>query len=401
MPIYGTVDDGMAHLVQRSVAQANAENAAAIVLDVNSPGGLVSSAFAIRDALFAAHVPVIAYVERAYSAAALITLCAQKIVVGPGASIGAAEPIPNTPKMVSALRAEFESTAERNHYDATLAAAMVDRQVDAPSYKKSGAILTLDTSEALRSHIAVAYAPSFAAALAVVHLAANPRQSEALTWAESLARFATDPAVSGLLLSIGMLGLMVELYTLHGIAGLIAVLAFALFFGTHVYAGFSNWTVIALAVLGLLGILWELHVVPGHTFPGILGAVALAAAVVLAFGIPYINVALETVAASLALTIVVFLLALRVLPENAWVRRLALAHVQGPDYVSSRDFHDLQGHTGIAVSYLRPAGIASIDGRRIDVLTEGQYISAGTPIRVVRVEGARIFVEPAVNPNAP
>jgi membrane-bound serine protease (ClpP class) len=398
VPISGTVDDGMAHLVQRAVAQANDENAAAVVLEVDSPGGLVSSVFDIEDALRSSRVPVVAYVsERAYSAAALITLSAQQIVMAPGASIGAAEPIPNTPKEVSALTAEFESTALRNHHNVTIAAGMVNRSVVITGLKTAGTILTLDTAQALRYHVAIAIEPSLDAALGVVHLAANPRQDVGLTFGERLARFATDPAVSGLLLSIGMLGLMVELYTLHGIAGGIAILAFGLFFGTHVYAGFSNWSVIALALLGVVGILWELHIVPGHTFPGILGSIALLAAIVLAFGIPDIGIGLETVAAAIGLTIVLFLFALRILPENAWMRRFALASNQGPDYVSSRDFRDLQGRTGIAASYLRPAGIAAIDGRRIDVLTEGEFISQGTAIRVTRVEGARIFVEPAIS----
>jgi len=105
------------------------------------------------------------------------------------------------------------------------------------------------------------------------------------------------------------------------------------------------------------------------------------------------------VATSIVLTIVLFMLSLRVLPENAWMGRLALASAQGPDYVASRSFVDLHGHTGIAASYLRPAGIASIDGRRVDVLTEGEFIPQGTAIRVTRVEGARIFVEPAAHPT--
>ncbi|MBV8066843.1 MAG: ATP-dependent Clp protease proteolytic subunit, partial [Candidatus Eremiobacteraeota bacterium] len=97
VPIAGTVDDGMAHLVERSVELANQEHARAIVLEVNSPGGLVDAAFRIRDALFSSQEPVDAYVsERAYSAAALITLTARQIIMGPGASIGAAEPIPAT-----------------------------------------------------------------------------------------------------------------------------------------------------------------------------------------------------------------------------------------------------------------------------------------------------------------
>ncbi len=395
VPISGTVDDGMAHLVERSVEEANREHAAAIVLDVNSPGGLVGAAFRIRDALFAAQEPVDAYVsERAYSAAALITLTANRIIMAPGASIGAAEPIPATVKTISALRAEFESTAERSHRDPKLAAAMVDKGVDFPQYKRSGTILTLSTDDALRSGIAGGTAPSLEAALVALHLSEAPRTTEAFSWAESLARFATDPVVSGLLLTIGMLGLLIEMQTMHGIAGLLGVGALVLFFGSHIYAGFSNGFVAVLAVVGLLGILWELHVVPGHGLPGILGAGALLVAVLFAFGLPFFFVGLETIATAIVLTVIAFTLTVRAVPENAWAHRLALASAQGPEYVASADYRDLRGRSGTAVSYLRPAGIASVDGRRVDVLTEGEFIAQGTPIRVVRVEGARVFVEP-------
>lgn len=398
IPIDGTVDDGMAHLVQRSVAEANQENARAIVLDVNSPGGLVEAAFAIRDALFSAQEPVVAYVgARAYSAAALISLSAGRIVMAPGASIGAAEPIPATVKLVSGLRGEFESTAERNHRNPKIAGAMVDKNVDLPQYKRAGAILTLNTDDAVRAGIADATAPTLDAALSQLHLAGAPRLTQTFTWGEQLARFATDPVVSGLLLTLGMLGLLIEMQTLHGIAGLIGIGALGLFFGSHIYAGFSNGFVLALAVLGIVGILWELHVVPGHGLPGILGAGALLVAVLLAFGLPFFFVGIETIATAIVLTVIVFSLALRAMPENAWAHRLALAAAQGPEYVASADHRGLLGRTGTAASYLRPAGIASIDGRRVDVLTEGEFIAQGTPLRVVRVEGARIFVEPVAS----
>ena len=400
IPITGTVDDGMAHLVQRSVAQANDENAAAIVLDVNSPGGLVSSAFEIRDALFTAHEPVIAYVSRrAYSAAALITLSAPRIVMAPGASIGAAETIPPTAKFISALRGEFESTALRNHRDPHIAGAMVDKNVDLPAYKRTGAILTLNTADAVRAKFADSTANSLDEALAQSHLADNPRVQEQYTWGEQVARFATDPVVSGLLLSLGMLGLLIEMQTLHGIAGIIGVLALALFFGTHIYAGFSNGLVIALAIVGLAGILWELHVVPGHGIPGAIGVFCLLLAVLFAFGIPFFFVAVETLATAIVITVICFTLFTRAIPQNAWLHRLTLVAAQGPEYVASEDHTDLRGKIGTAVSFLRPAGIASVDGQRVDVLTEGEFIAQGTPIRVVRVEGARIFVEAVALPD--
>jgi membrane-bound serine protease (ClpP class) len=395
IPITGTVDDGMAHLVQRSVDEANQAHARAIVLDVNSPGGLVESAFSIRDTLFNAQEPVIAYVgERAYSAAALISLSANRIVMAPGASIGAAEPIPATVKMISGLRGEFESTAQRNHHDSKIAGAMVDKNVDLPQYKRAGAILTLNTEDAVRSGVATGTAPTLDAALAQLNLADAPRTTESFTWAERIVRFATDPVVSGLLLTLGMLGLLIEMQTLHGIAGLIGISALALFFGTHVYAGFSNEFVVVLAVLGVIGILWELHVVPGHGLPGILGVTALMVAVLWAFGLPFIFVGIETIATAIVLTVIAFTLTVRAVPQNAWAHRLALAAAQGPDYVASADYRELRGRTGTAVSFLRPAGIAAIDGRRVDVLTEGEFIAQGTPVRVVRVEGARVFVEP-------
>jgi membrane-bound serine protease (ClpP class) len=400
VPIQGQVDDGMAHLVERAVATANEDHARALVLDVNSTGGLLNDAFRIKDALYTSKEPVIAYISRrAYSSAALISLASNTIVMAPGASIGAAQPHPTTAEIVSALKAEFQSTAQRNHRNPTLAAAMVDPSISVPQYKPSNAYLTLNTADALRSGIAQGQAPTLDAALVSQHLSDAPRVTPEYTWGEEVARFATTPEISGLLLTLGMLGLILEMQTLHGIAGTIGIAALALFFGTHVYAGFSNGLVIALAIVGLIGILWELHVVPGHGAPGILGGLALLAAVLLAFGVPFFFLAVETVSTSIILTVIAFAFFTRLFPRNAWMQKMTLVAAQGPDYVTSTDFTGLRGAVGTASSYLRPAGIASIDGRRIDVLTEGEFIPAGTPVRVTRVEGARIFVEPVTLPS--
>src|ERR1700683_3785338 len=89
VPISGMVDDGMAHLVERAIAQANHEHAAAVILDVDSDGGLGEAAQDIRGAIFAAHEPVYAFVERrAFSAASLITLSTSRIYMAPGSAIG-------------------------------------------------------------------------------------------------------------------------------------------------------------------------------------------------------------------------------------------------------------------------------------------------------------------------
>ncbi|HTV73689.1 MAG TPA: NfeD family protein [Candidatus Acidoferrales bacterium] len=396
VPIDGTVDAGMAHLVDRAIDDANRTRPAAVVLEINTPGGLVDAAFEIRDALLRAQVPTVAFVaQRAYSAGALITISAQKIIMAPGSSLGAAEPIPKTVKTVSALRAEFASTAARNHRNPVLAAAMVDANVNLPAYKAPGAILTLTADEALRAHYADAIAPTLPDALRVAHLDGLPLRTEQYTFGEQLARFASSPDVSGILLTIGVLGLIIELQTLNGLAGLVGVGALALFFGAHVYAGFSNGFVVVLAVFGVLAILFELHVVPGHGISGIIGALALLAAVFFAFGgLAFSYAAAQAMAIALVLSVIAIVFALRAFPQSAFMRRFVFSSAQGSDYVASTSYTQFLGHTGEAASLLRPAGVATVDGERLNVLTEGEFVAAGTPLRVTRVEGARIFVRP-------
>ena len=151
--------------------------------------------------------------------------------------------------------------------------------------------------------------------------------------------------------------------------------------------------------MGLAGILWELHVVPGHGAPGVIGGGLLLLSLLLAFGTPSIFIALQTVATAIVLTLVLFYIATRIFPENAWIAKLTFAGAQGADYVTSTDYTTLLGKSGVAVSYLRPAGLALVDGQRVDVLTQGEFIPEGTPVRITRVEGARIFVEPIELPS--
>jgi membrane-bound serine protease (ClpP class) len=213
-----------------------------------------------------------------------------------------------------------------------------------------------------------------------------------------LLRLAADPTISGVLLAVGFLGLLLEMQTLHLVAGLVGAAAFALFFGSHVFVGASDSLAVCLAVLGLSGVLLELHVVPGHGVPGLLGILALLSAIVLAFGLPFAFVTAQSLAIAIVLTAVVFFFAARLFPQNAFMNRLAFTGVQGKDYIAAPDRRALIGAAGFATSYLRPAGYAAINGQKVDVLTEGEFVSAGTPIVVTRVEGARIFVRPRSEP---
>ncbi len=358
VPITGSVDRGTEQLVHRAIALAVGSHARALVLDINSAGGLDSVIAPIRSEIRSAPIPTLAYVSgEAYNSAALIALAARRVVLAPDATI-------STP-----------TTANAN------------------------GMLVLDSSEAVQAHLAAGVAPTLEAALSSTGLGGAAVVPVSVTLAERIASFVSEPLVAGILIGLGLLGLLVEMQTMHGLAGFIGIAALALYFSAQLFSGFADWFVALVALLGVLGILWELHVLPGHTLPGALGATLLLVALLFSFGVPYLIGGIEALATAIVLATVGFTMALRAFPENAWSSQFALAAVQGPDFVTAPNRFDLLGKSGIALTYLRPAGHGLFDGERIDVLTDGEFIAAGTPVRVTRVEGARIFVEPIPFPR--
>jgi len=391
--IDNTIDAGMAHRVQRLVEEAQSNGATAILVVLKTNGGVVDDANDIRDALESSGIPTIAYVkERAWSAGALIALACDKIYMAPGSSIGAAEPIPTTPKTISAIHAEFVSLAEAHHRNPTIAAAMTDPDVVVPGLKKKGQILSLSPTVAKKYHFIDGIADTELGALALAGIHQPRLRVATTTLGERIAQFVADPLVSGLLLTIGFLGLLIEMQTLHLVAGIIGVAALALFFGAHIVAGFSNWVVLVIFALGILALLFELHVLPGHGLSGLVGVLLILTSIVLAFGTFMLGVIATSF--SLIISISLFFLALRWLPQSAFLRRLAFAGAQtvSAGYVAAAPVLGLEGAEGVAQTYLRPAGVAIINGTRYQVQTDGDFIPSQTRIRVKRVEGVHIFV---------
>ncbi len=157
--------------------------------------------------------------------------------------------------------------------------------------------------------------------------------------------------------------------TLHGIAGVVGVTGLALFFGSHAMSGDAGPIAIGLAVAGVAAIVWELHVVPGHAVPGIVGVACLLLGALLAFGLPFFIVAVETLATAIVIAAIVYSMLLKKLPENAWARRLALSATQGPDYVTSADLTSLRGknrHRRVVLAPRRNRVGGWTPGRRFD-----------------------------------
>ncbi len=452
VPITGTIDLGLAPYLSRILDEAADNSAAAVILEIDTPGGRLDAVLQMQDALLGADVRTIAFVDRtAYSAGALVAIAAEEIYMAPGAVMGAATPIDGTSgetsseKVISAVRGAFRSTAEARGRDPRVAEAMVDPTVVIDGLVTSEQLLTLTTTDAQTWGYADGVVTDRAALLSAAGLVGAPVLETSPSFAEDAVRFVTDPVVSSLLIILGLL-LIVGDFLVEGVGipAVVGAVFLGLFFWGHLLAGLAGWEDAALVVLGIGLIAVEFFVIPGFGVAGILGVVAMLGGLFLAMlgrdiQTPnQIERAGYTIAASLGVFILGLIAIVIFLPRGARVSGLVLqaqeadtpalsvrkpgglmrwlggdeslssdrrivvterpatpvhpSPVSGPAVVPVLGPPSLTGRGGVAFSDLRPSGIAVIDGQRVDVVSDGDYIPAGAAITIVRDEGYRRVV---------
>src|SRR5918996_30184 len=410
--IEGMIDLGLAPFVERVLREAAEAGAAVVILEINTFGGRVDAAVVIRDALLNAKIPTVAFInKRAISAGALIALATERIVMAQGGTIGAATPVqmgqPGAPaqpveeKTVSYVRKEFRATAEARKRPPLIAEAMVDADVEIPDLIEKGKLLTLTTEEALKHKVADFRADNIESVLEQLGLAGAEVRQARPNWAENSVRFLTHPVVSSLLITIGMLGIIIEIRTPgFGIPGGLGIMSLALFFWGHSLVQLVGWEEILLVGSGIVLLAFEVFVVPGFGITGVLGIGALLAGLSLSLvgggaTWEFILKAASRVIFSLIVALLASLVLLRYLPRLPWGRRLILETGlgAGQGYASAPET-DMKwlGKSGTVLSPLRPAGIAEIEGERVDVVSDGGFVESGAPIVVSRVDGNRIVV---------
>jgi membrane-bound serine protease (ClpP class) len=406
-PIHGMIDLGLAPFVERVLEDAAQRRAAAVVLDIDTFGGRVDAAVAIRDRLLQSRIRTVAFVnQRAISAGALITLACEKVVVARGSTIGAATPVevggpggeakPVGEKTVSYVRKEFRATADARRRPGLIAEAMVDPDVVIPDVIEKGKLLTLTSEDALKYGVADFRADDLPAVLRGLELSSAELRYERENWAEKTVRFLTHPIVSSLLMTLGMLGVIVELRTPgFGVPGLVGITSLVLFFWGHWLVELAGWGQLLLLAIGLILIAVEVFLLPGFGAAGVLGIIALVAALSTSLygaGASWrmVVLAVSRVMISAAVAAVGFLILLRFIHVMPGGRKLVLASALsgGGDALSRLE----SGTRGSALTPLRPAGIASFEGRRVDVVSQGQFLPAGQALEVVRDEGHRVVV---------
>jgi membrane-bound serine protease (ClpP class) len=191
--IDGVIDLGLAPFLARAIREAESAGAAAVLLEINTFGGRVDAAVAMRDTLLGSPVRTIAFVnQRAISAGALIALACETLIMTTGGTIGAATPVvggggppqPADEKSVSYVRTEFRATAESRNRPGALAEAMVDAETEIPGVIGAGKLLTMTASEAIEHKLADLKADTLEAALVAAGLPDAELRHVRQTWAE-------------------------------------------------------------------------------------------------------------------------------------------------------------------------------------------------------------------------
>lgn len=398
--IEGTIDNGLLDYVERAYRTAEENGASFVLLEIDTPGGLLDSAVGIYDVIRTSPVETVALVTgEAISAGSLLALSAEKLYMMPGTSMGAAEPRIGTEtadeKTMSYWKSKLRAAAELHGRDPQVAEAFADARISIPGVTKEGELLTLSAEEALNLKMTDEIVNSREEALALAGLDEPYFVEVEMSGSEKVVRWITNPYVSPFLLLIGIAGLVLEIFTIgFGVFGAVGILSLVLYFAGHYLAGLAGWGVILLFLTGIIFLLVEAFVTPGFGIFGVLGLGMMVLSIVFVY--PSWEQAVISLVIAVVGAVLLLLLSIRILPTRAAWQRLVLKtdiDTAGGYVAPKADLKELVGKQGIALTPLRPAGSAQIEDQRVDVVTEGEFIEKGSPIKVVKVEGWRVIVE--------
>ncbi|SFH57385.1 membrane-bound serine protease (ClpP class) [Tindallia magadiensis] len=395
IPLEGEVGPAMEQFVAGSILTALEDpDTQGIIFTIDTYGGRVDSAENISEMIIDIPVKTASFVTpRAISAGVLLTISADYVTMAPGSNIGSAETIPDTEKALSAWTGELRSVAQEKGRDPELIAAMADKRIAIQDVVEEGELLNLTAAEALDLELSDYTARGISEVLAVMGLSnANTVELE-ISRAVRIAQVLTSSLVAPMLLSLGMIGLIIEVMTAgFGVGGTMSLIAFSLYFGGSILAGNTGMAVI-LVFLAAIALLLIEAMAPGFGIAGLGGLVLIIVSVVMASSTT--GVAVVSLAVAFLMSIIALILIIKYAPKSSYFDRLTLGIKMTSDsgYTSTERREDLVGKKGIVTSYLRPSGTVEVDGERIDAVSEGVYLEAGTNVQVIRMEGRRIVVK--------
>lgn len=450
---HGPITHRLETYFQSRLARAKAAGADLVILDIDSPGGLLEQSLLMANSLSQLEwADTVAWVSReAISGAALVALGCDQILIredglfGDIGAIhlenGAFQYIPA--KLNSYLVQEAAKLARAKGRPPELVEAMIDKDVlvyrnptdgqfrtvrvssqDRPPapwelITESGEERFLTVSGTRAKELGVAngiVTDPIALAERVGYDPQSVTEYEYRT-ADTIVYVLNHPFITGLLVVIGVLALLFELSAPGiGVGGLISGLCAALFFWSRFMGGTSGWLEVVLFLAGLTFLAFELFVIPGFGISGLLGLFLLVGSVVMAsqdFVVPQTSGQLNQVVTTLLMLLcsgavvgVAAIFLAKRFGQMPMFNRLILAPSPPTSTLDSArgdgkgvgkpipQVHpDISvGDWGVAESLLRPAGRARFHRKSFDVVSDGSFILPEQPVKVVDIRGNRIVV---------
>jgi membrane-bound serine protease (ClpP class) len=425
--------------MDRTLKKAELDGATAVVFDMDTPGGFAwYTEGLVLTSLQNVSIPTYTFVNpRAESAGAIIAMGTDHIYMRPAATIGSALVVSGTgqdlnesmaDKVTQMIIGTVRNVAELKGHNPDVAEAFVTREkevrIDGVLVHEAGNVLNLNTVRATeiiggRPVLAKGVARDLKDLVGQESLTgeiveATPLGMEAFAhWVQKL---------SFLLIIVGLAGAYLEMNTPgFGFPGIVSVCAFSLFFfGNYLAGNLAGYELFVLLVAGLILIAVEIFIFPGTIVAGLAGSAMVLAALGLAMvdrvdlewkwgGMPgsmewsaLFQSSLISLAAGMVGALVVILLGMRFLPGTRLGSRFVLAGAVptgaslpgtgGSGSVEGAKAFTYLGLTGSARTDLRPSGKAEFGGRLLDVISDGEFIPRGEPLKVIRHEGSRVVV---------
>jgi len=384
------IDAGSSGLVSRGIATAKNLHASAVIIEMNTPGGLLSDMLNMIDAIGNSSIPVYTYVPNdslAASAGSYIAMATKEILMGPGSQIG-----PSTPIVVGgsdlqenhtagAALTLMEGLAQENGRNTTAVFNMVVYDIAYSYY------------DAIRYHVADGQSNSMGQTLAILGLSGASTITISENFSEGFVSFLSDPTVDGILLIIGIIAIVLDFLhptILLSIAG--AVLIVLALIGEEVIVGPTpNPAFIAVPVVffALAATMIVLELKTGHGFLLFAGViVGIIGTLFLAYEVPYSPSPFgETQYAEIAILAAVgALLAIYSRWVTSTMRKKPYTGVES-----------MLGKKGIVYSELSPNGEVSIDGviwKAMLTTPNTGPLEKGSSVTVKSVSGLTLVIEP-------
>lgn len=413
-----TIEEGIfepaLRIFDAAMDEADSLQADLILLRLDTYGGAVDVADKMRTRLLNTAIPTAVFIiNNAASAGALISVACDSIYMRKEATIGAAVVVDQqggaaAEKYQSYFREKFRATAEAKGRDPDIAEAMVNPDVSIPGVIDSGKILTFTAKEALANDYCDKIVKTEAEALAHIGLAEYEEVQYTSSTIDEIVRFFTQPAVSGILLTVIFFGIFFELQS-PGIGfPLVAAIAAGVFYFTPLYLDglAENWEIL-MFIVGLILIAVEIFVIPGFGIAGISGIILVLGGLILSlvqnvqFDFTYTDTgdfgrSVLVVTGSILATITLLMLLGRNFATSPITRMLIFTDATRKEEGYTTDTFtgqdDMVGKEGKTVTPLHPSGTVEIDNERFDAFTAGEYIEAGKAVKVLEAKGFSVKV---------